>query len=334
MTWLSLGSMALPHALQRHGVQLRNDLSRLTLEMSSGEASNPARRLAGDLSALAAVEARSQRVATALDVARQALTLAEASQNVLARITHSASDMSTRLLAASTAGIDDAAVLSAGRAARGALEDTVAALGGQVVGRSLFAGTAFDRPPLVSVEAMLSSLVPSLAGATNAEDVASVVDAAFLDSGGLFETGFYLGAAGAAVVIDGSTLPDALPDALDPAIRRTLAGLVKAALVAEAIPDLSPGQRQALAQNSAMTLSDAEGHLTTLRATLGNSEARIDTAITRLLGERDALTLARDTLVGVDAYETATRLKETQTRLEMIYAITARTARLSLTEYL
>ncbi len=311
MTWLSLGSMALPHALQRHGVQLRNDLSRLTLEMSSGEASNPARRLAGDLSALAAVEARSQRVATALDVARQALTLAEASQNVLARITHSASDMSTRLLAASTAGIDDAAVLSAGRAARGALEDTVAALGGQVVGRSLFAGTAFD-----------------------AEDVASVVDAAFLDSGGLFETGFYLGAAGAAVVIDGSTLPDALPDALDPAIRRTLAGLVKAALVAEAIPDLSPGQRQALAQNSAMTLSDAEGHLTTLRATLGNSEARIDTAITRLLGERDALTLARDTLVGVDAYETATRLKETQTRLEMIYAITARTARLSLTEYL
>lgn len=334
MTWLSLGSLALPHALQRQGVQSRNDISRLTQEMTSGEAANPARRLAGDLSVFSAVETRSQRVETALQVARQALTLAEASQGVLARVAQSTTDMSTRLLAASTSGIDDAAVLSAGRAARAVLEDTVAALGSQISGRSLFAGTAFDRPALVTVDTMLSSLAAGLAGATSADDVSASVDAAFLDPGGLFETDFYLGATAAETTIDATLQTAALPTASDPAIRRTLAALVKAALVAEAVPDLPPGQRQSLARSSAIALSDAGGRLTTLQATQGNTEARIDTAITRLQGERDALRLARDTLVGVDAYETATRLQETQTRLEMIYTLTARTARLSLTEFL
>jgi flagellar hook-associated protein 3 FlgL len=46
------------------------------------------------------------------------------------------------------------------------------------------------------------------------------------------------------------------------------------------------------------------------------------------------LETGRQSLIGADPYESATRLQETQARLEALYTITARTARLSLTEYL
>lgn len=70
------------------------------------------------------------------------------------------------------------------------------------------------------------------------------------------------------------------------------------------------------------------------QASLGETQARLDTGLTRLTGERDALSLTLQDLVGADTYEAVTRLEEAQTQLEILYAFTARTARLSLTEYL
>ena len=74
--------------------------------------------------------------------------------------------------------------------------------------------------------------------------------------------------------------------------------------------------------------------VTALQAGLGDAEARLDTRVIRLTGERDALNLARQTLIAVDPYEAATQLEQAQTQLQTLYAVTARTARLSLTGYL
>mgnify|MGYP006193710875 CR=1 FL=1 len=50
--------------------------------------------------------------------------------------------------------------------------------------------------------------------------------------------------------------------------------------------------------------------------------------------EITALELARAKIVSVDPFEAATKVKEAQTQLEMIYAVTARLSSLSLMEYL
>ena len=44
--------------------------------------------------------------------------------------------------------------------------------------------------------------------------------------------------------------------------------------------------------------------------------------------------MARGGMVGVDGYDTATALQETQARLETLYTLTARLSRLKLADYL
>ena len=69
-------------------------------------------------------------------------------------------------------------------------------------------------------------------------------------------------------------------------------------------------------------------------ARLGRAEAQIEIASARNSAESTALQIARTGMLAADPYETATKLQETQTQLEMIYSITARMTRLSLVDYL
>ena len=64
------------------------------------------------------------------------------------------------------------------------------------------------------------------------------------------------------------------------------------------------------------------------------TEARLDAAVTRNSAETSALEMTRADLIGVDSFETATRLEASQTQLETLYAITARMQRLNLADYL
>ena len=224
---------------------------------------------------------------------------------------------------------------AAGGAARAALGDAVATLSQQVAGQAVFSGVATDRAPLVPADAMFAALGPVVAGLTSADAVAAAVTAPFLDPGGLFETAFYQGSTEAAGgLIDAGQAADALPTAADAGVRTLLAGLAISALAGDPALGLDAGQRRALAQTGAERLLSADRGMTALQARVGTAQERLDTRVTQLIGERDALSLARQELVGVDPYEAVTQLENAQTRLQSIYAVTARTARLSLTEYL
>jgi flagellar hook-associated protein 3 FlgL len=230
---------------------------------------------------------------------------------------------------------DSGTLHAAASAARMALDGARTALSATIAGKALFSGTATDRPPLVSIEMMIATLTPLVAGATNADQIADAINAAFHAPGGPFETQFYLGATSAqGAPLDGDQRAATLPTAADPAIRSLLSGLTMAALAGDDSLSLSQDQRQALARHASLTLFNAGPGLTGLQANLGEAEARLDTLQTRLTGERSALDLARESLIGVDSFEAAGKLQEAQTRLEVLYAVTARTSRLSLVEYL
>lgn len=70
------------------------------------------------------------------------------------------------------------------------------------------------------------------------------------------------------------------------------------------------------------------------RAGLGAVENRIEEATARNSAERTATSMARLELVGADQFETATRYENTRAQLESLYAITVRSSRLSLVEYM
>lgn len=335
MTWLSLGSLALPFQLQRHGVQLRTDIARLGQELSTGTVADPARHLRGNTGPLAAITAREARNTAFDQVIRMAAVTADTAQGALARMDLLRQQSSEALLSAATSGQTGAMLTATGQAAGTALADAVSGLAVRVAGVAVFSGIASDRAPLTPAEAMQQALSPLISGLETADQVLAAVDSAFLDPGGLFETVFYQGDATTA----GATLPDgarapAPPTAADPAIRAVLAGLAGAALLADPGLTLSDDQRLALARGSSARLMGAGTGLTALQAALGDGQERLDAGLTRLQAERDSLALARQSLIGADPYEAATQLDLAQTRLETIYAITARTARLSLTEYL
>ena len=82
-------------------------------------------------------------------------------------------------------------------------------------------------------------------------------------------------------------------------------------------------------------MTDGQSGMIGLRASLGETQARAEAALTRMASEAGALELARSGLLSVNPYEAATALREAESGLETLYAVlTARLSRLSLTEYL
>lgn len=335
MSWMTLGSLALPSQLNRHSVALRSDMARLSVEMTTGRAAQVSAHLKGDLGPLAALESRARRLESALIAARSMQTDSALAQGALGALADIAASTSSALLTASAQGQDRNGLGTASAASRLALDSARGTLAAESAGRALFSGTRTDRAPLVAIETMMEALTPLVAGATSAEQVADAIDAALRDPGGLFDNDVYVGGpAAAAPPIDGDTPARGLPTAADPALRTLLSGLAMAAVAGDEGVSLSFEQRQALARRAALTLVDAGAGITRLQADLGGSEGQVAALTTRLEGERSALDLARDALIGVDPYEAAGRLQQAQSRLEVLYAVTARTARLSLVEYL
>lgn len=86
--------------------------------------------------------------------------------------------------------------------------------------------------------------------------------------------------------------------------------------------------------SSGEDLLTSQGALTAVRADLGYAESRLDESKVRLSAERASFEMSRNELLGVDPYETATRLEAVQFQLESLYTVTARLSQLSLVRYL
>lgn len=335
MTWLSLGSMALPFQLGNQGVRMRTDIARLGEELTTGLARDPSRHLRGETGQLAAIAADLAKNDAFLQNLHPASLRAETAQNALSVIENTGAALSRDLLTASAQSTPGKTLSSIGHAAQAALADTVSALSVRSGGAALFSGVASDGVPLVSADEMLDDLRPLVAGLSSATDIADTISAEFLDPGGLFESRFYRGGAPAdgPLIGPGETLA-ALPTADNRAIRQMLAGFAIAAMIAEPPGVLPEAGLRILADRTASMLMASAGGIADLQSETGRLQAMMETRQTRLLAEKEALAGAKLALVAVDPYETATRLQDTETRLNALYVITARTARLSLTEYL
>lgn len=329
----SFGDLAQRLQLQRLGTGMRTDMKRLLREVTTGQVADPGTALRGDHARLSALDTARGRSQAHVQAAQELAGHLGLMQRTLDRVSEPLVDLSTTLLTASQTG-DTVRLSQAGRATRAAFDDTVAALNTQLAGRSLFAGARTDGPALADPDTLMDALVGSLDPTATPADMVAAVDAWFAGGGG-FDVGFLGTAAPEAPITLASGQQIRLDvTAEDPAFRGLLAGLALGALAQGDAPALDRATRQALAEASGLRLLAANAAVITVAETVGQAEARVEAARVAAETEGTALDVARAGLLDADPYAAAARLDELMAQLDTLYTVTARSSRLSLTEYL
>lgn len=335
MSLVTFGDAAQFLSLRRDSAQIKEDMSRLTAELSSGRTSDVGRALGGDFSTLADITRGLRLNSSFTSSVTDAAIAAEARQSALARLSAEIDGYAPSLLSITGGGsLSDLQLKLADGTER--FESAVSTLNTRLAGRSLFSADAPDQTPLINGEAMMVELRALVAGATDAATVEADVKAWFQDVGGGYETLAWRGGTGqppAVLLSEGQSAQTGIT-ALDPAIRETLTSLALVALASETAAPLNESEQRALVTGAAQGMINANDGLIALRANLGSQEARIEEARVTAQTTRSSLELEYNRLTSADPYRTATELEAVTTQLESLYILTARMSRLSLTEYL
>lgn len=334
MNMTSIGDLANSIMLRQRSVQLSQEISTLSQELSSGQVSDVSARLGGDYSYLTDIDRNLARLDGYAVSASEAALFSNAAQASLERLHDLTTSLSTSLIPFDTTSTDALREHMAVRA-ESDIVSAISALNASAGGRSLFGGTATDRPPLGTADTLMGELRTLVTGLTTASDVETAVEAWFADPTG-FETTMYTGSDEVLAPIQigaGEEVSLALT-ARDPVFRDTLRDMALAALAGD--PDLgldraTQGELFRSAGNGMLTNQDS---LTGVRADLGFAEARIEEISARNSAARTSLEYSRSALLEADPFETATRLEEAQFHLESLYTVTVRSANLSLLNFL
>jgi flagellar hook-associated protein 3 FlgL len=334
MNITSYGDMANSTFLRGRLTQLKQDLSTLTQELSTGKASDITARLGGDYTYLSDIERSLSRLDSYAVATTESSLFASSAQLYISKIDRNASDLSNNILATTGAINENNTNLLAGQS-RLYLEESIRALNGQVAGRSLFAGTATTDIPLAGVETLMSSLVTEVSGLTSASDVVQKVKDWFADPTG-FDAVMYQGSTTsmAPVYVGPNEQVNISLRADNDDFKQAMQSFALGALASEPGVILSVAAKGELMSDAGNELLDTRSRMTSVQANLGFTEARIEEAAIRNSAAMTSLSLTKNDLTQADPFETASRLEQTQFQLEAILAVTARSSQLSLLRFM
>jgi flagellar hook-associated protein 3 FlgL len=312
----------------------RARIDRLASELASGQVADRGRAVGSDFSSLSRLthdlgtaEARRVGLARAADWTGQV-------QAGLGQVGRIVERLGGGLLSSGAGhGAADAGLLAA--MGRDALADMLTVLGGRQDGRALFGNGATGASLLPGADDLIGAVRALVVAAPDMESALGDIDA-FFASGGDFET-THMAAFDAAPVRFASGQGQSVAVAIDlddPALRGALRDAAIVA-VSEALPGAGDATgRAAFVEAMAPRIAGTGSGLIGLQARIGATEARIAGRLDAHAGETIELERRVAEIVAADPYETATRLQEEMSRLESTYALTARRARLRLTEYM
>jgi len=334
MSIQGIGDLAQSFQLRRDNARLQETFRTLADELSSGRRSDLGRTVAGDFGPLLGIERGLKALAAYETAATEAGLMADAAQSALGFVRDRAAAIAPALLLSEEDYQPVTVEAAAATAARG-FEDAVSALNTRVGDRSVFAGVATDSPALADPETMLSEIETAIAGETTAAGVEAAVAAWFAPGGG-FEINGYLGDTPALSGIPVSEGERVTLDvtAADDGVRDVLAGLAMGALLDRGLFAGNLEERARVSRAAGDNLLSADYAIIETRARVGVAEERIEAAKTRNAAETLGLELAQASIVDVDPFETASRMREVEVQLETLYTVTARMSRLNLTAFL
>ncbi len=335
MTNLSIGDLANTFQLRRFTSESKSELARLAKELTTGLKADLGAAVAGDFGPFAGIE-RSLRANEAYKTANnEATSMFAGAQIALESVQSITRDLSPALLTAASAR-DRTLVTTTAVDARQKFDAVVSRFNTQIADRAVFSGSATDATALASAPEMMVGILASVSGLTSADDIEAAVDTWFDDPGGGFAASGYGGAStdmGPMIVAEGETV-EMTVRADDQVVRDTLKGFALATLVAEGILDGDVEGQADLLERAAMRLVAADGDVTTLRASIGTAEQRVEEAQARNAAQASAYELARGELVNADPYETATMLESVYAQIETLYTVTARLSALRFSDYM
>jgi|GEM_PF-2036087 len=335
MSWSTLGTMALPYALQRNGVQARTDLARNSQELTTGQVQSVARHLRGDIAALHAIENRLSRIGTYELSIKQTTTAFDSAQSALDQVAKNGMSLAEKLVLTAQGSAGPSARTVSADAARSVIEETVSALSLSVAGRGVFSGVEVARAPLAPLNELLAALGPVVAGLTTEAELTAALETYFMSPGNGFLDDIYRGGHQAeGGMIDDGTPASALPTAADPAIRRQLMSAAMVVLIDSGAIEMNATEERKVLGQALTALLENAGGMAAMQARVGIAQEVLDQRMLRLSLERDRLEIMRSDKIGVDPYKAAMAVEQSRVQLESIYAMTARLTRLSLTEYL
>ncbi|SMR82305.1 flagellar hook-associated protein 3 FlgL [Aliiroseovarius halocynthiae] len=331
----TFGDMASTFLSRRHNTQMRQELTRLSTEMSTGRKTDLGSSTTGGIGAVAGIEHSLKLMAAHKQATTEARLMADTTQVALTTIHTQALDLSNGLIAARSA--NNATLLQTTAVdAEQKFASIISKLNTDAGGRSLFAGSATDQPALADADTIIGELMTAIAGEVTATGIAAQIDDWFNTPGGGFETLGYLGADESYGPIrlgngETATLP---VRANDDEIRGLLSAVAKTVVLAQGALNGDLDQQQTLAEMSSNALLGAIDRTTLLQARVGAVEARIENAVAHNTAEQQALELSYNNLTAADPYETATRLEQLYGQMEAMYMTTARLSKLSFTDYM
>lgn len=334
MAMTSIGDLAASVLLRQRNSTLKADMARLSEELVSGRTATPAKTVQGNFRAISSIEQSISRLRAHDLVAKETEGLAGAMQTAFDGIVQRASDQASDMLLLSASG-NAQHIGSISDTAEATFRDVVGKLNMQFAGRSLFAGVGTDTAALASADDLLTSLRGAIAGESTAAGVLSTLDAWFAPGGayeGFLNPGAFTPMAPISVSADTDVALDTTASSTE--VRDVLKGLAAGALLGDGLLPAQPDEQMALARAAGERLLAANDGLVHLQAKIGNAQERIEAASVEIAAESDAMQLALSRLLDVDPYDTATELQNVETQIELLYALTARAANLTLTDYL
>ena len=327
----SVGDMARALVLRTNQVRLRTEMDKLAVEVSTGLVKDRAKHLGGDITGLTAIDRTLSRLNAYRINTTEAALFTGTMQQSLGNIQDASTNLAHNILGAEltpSSGLLD--TMSAD--AEATINTVFSSLNQTVAGRFLFSGTATDTPA-VDVEAMMLAVEAETNGLTTHSEIADAIEM-FFEPGGLFETTIYTGSAKGVApfqIGEGETVRADIR-ATDQPVRDVLKPIVMAAIAQNNA--LDGAVRMKLLSEAGATIMGVQESFTNLRAGLGAAEAKIEDGMAQNAAERTATSMAKLDLVEAEPYETAARYESVRAQLESIYAITARSQRLSLTEFI
>lgn len=325
--------LALPFHGPRDTARITRDrIEILSQEVGSGRSSDSGRALSSDFSGLSQVSHQLHTLQSVRESLGRAEAWGAALQGALSQIAEAGVRVSSAL-PASLAAAEDGFVQAAATG-RGAAEDIGAALQRSVAGRALFANGA-EAGPLASIQTILDDASALAVGASDFEGYVQDIDAYFA-AGGSYETDGLTGFQAAPIRFPagGGAEISFSVDATSDQVRDALKQAVLVAGLADAGFDTRNGAGTSIAIELQRRSAQVGADLPQLQGQIGVQEERAaGQAQAAEVAMQDAERAVSDAL-GVDPFEAATRLQNELSRLESLYAITARRSQLRLTDYL
>lgn len=335
MTFQSLGDLAQSLTLSKARQRAEQNITRYSQELTTGLTSVKRSRLRSDFSALSDWE-RTKSAATVREkTLSEAITRLQAKQQVLASISQDVLALSNDMILATTTGTEPDQYMVSDRA-KSVLSEALARLNTRAVGHAVFAGEQTSQSAFSDGETVLASLKAAVSGAVTAEDVFLGVQAWIDDDVSGFGTVAYLGGdePGPPIRLDSGRVTQDDIKGNDPALKAVIESLALAALSRDSDFALGSAASNKLLQAASNGLRKAQSQMTSLEARLGQLESEAYQAKVRASSEIATTQMLKADAFSVDQYVTATKLQNAELQLEKIYALTARSARMSLLEYM